>query len=352
MKRILKYALVPALILFFIGCEPEGPEIDVESQVPVRVEDVKFKKIQEFAYATGTAKAVNEADMTTLQQGAYVLQKNPRTGEYFAMGDHVEQYDTIIKLINPELENQIGIEAEKLNFEISKREFDKQKSLYDKGGVTLTELTNAERNYINAEYAYENAKIQLLKMNVMAPFDGIIVDLPYNSPMTLVTAGTALGKVMDYSRLYSEVTLPSKELGAVLPDQEVLVTSYASDEDTAYGVVTQVSPVLDPTSRMFKALLEIDNENLSLRPGMFVQANIIVKERDSTLVIPKNVIIERRGSKTVYVVEKSIAVERRLETGLANQEEIEILNGLKENDRLVVEGFETLRNRSRVKITK
>ena len=120
--------MVPALIMLVIGCEQEGPEIDVESQVPVRVEDVKFKQIQEFAYATGTAQAVKEADMTALQQGAYVLQKNPRTGEYYAMGDLVVQYDTIIKLINPELENQIGIDAQKLNFEISKREFDKQKS--------------------------------------------------------------------------------------------------------------------------------------------------------------------------------------------------------------------------------
>ncbi|MFH1700453.1 MAG: efflux RND transporter periplasmic adaptor subunit [Candidatus Zixiibacteriota bacterium] len=352
MKRILKYSLAPALILMIIGCEPEGPEIDVESQVPVRVEDVKFGKIQEFAYATGTVKAVSEAELTTLQQGAYVLQKNLRTGKLFAMGDHVEQYDTIIRLINPELENQIAIEGQKLNFEISKRDFDKQKSLYDKGGVTLTELTNAERNYINAEYSYENAKIQLQKMNVMAAFDGLIVDLPYYSPFTLVTAGNVLGKIMDYSKLYADVTLPSKELSAVMPDQKVIVTSYASDEDTAYGVVTQVSPVLDPTSRMFKALLEIDNKNLTLRPGMFVQANIIVRERDSTLVIPKNVIIERRGSKTVYVIEKSIANERRLETGLSNREEIEVLNGLKEKDRLVVEGFETLRNRSRVKITK
>ena len=101
---------------------------------------------------------------------------------------------------------------------------------------------------------------------------------------------------------------------------------------------------------MFKAVLTIDNDSLAIRPGMFVKIDIVVAAKDSALVIPKEVILDRGDSKAVFVVEKGIALERHLETGLSNREQIEVLSGLELEDRLVVEGFETLRNQSKVKL--
>jgi RND family efflux transporter MFP subunit len=176
--------------------------------------------------------------------------------------------------------------------------------------------------------------------------------LPYFTPNQLVETGSLLAQVMDYSRLHAEVTLPGKEMGRVERGQRALVSGYTGSADTLTGIVTQVSPALDPDSRMFKLSLEIANDSLLFKPGMFIKIHIVVDAKDSTLVIPKDIILERRGAKTVFVVDKGIAVERRLETGLANRLEIEVISGLKEDDRLVVEGFETLRNRSKVKITK
>jgi len=178
------------------------------------------------------------------------------------------------------------------------------------------------------------------------------VDLPFYSANQLVEAGLLMAQVMDYSRLHADVTLPGKEMGRVARGQRALVSGYSEVADTLPGEVTQVSPALDPDSRMFKLSLEINNDSLLFKPGMFVKVHIIVEQKSAALVIPKDIILERRGAKTVFVVDKGIAVERRLETGLANRREIEVLSGLKEDDRLVVEGFETLRHRSKVKITK
>jgi RND family efflux transporter MFP subunit len=351
-KRQLSLFVLPALLLLVSGCEDEGPDIDVESSIPVRVEQVSAKAIEEYALATGTVHAAHEARLLAQQSGYYRLQINPRTGESYAMGDRVYQGESIVILANPEFENEVSIESKKLNFEISEREFTKQQNLYEKGGITLRELTDAERTFINARYSYDNAKLQLLKLRTMAPFDGIIVDLPYYTPREFVGAGSLLAQVMDYSRLHAEVTLPGKEMSRVERGQRALVSGYAEEADTLIGTVTQVSPALDPESRMFKLSLAIDNDSLRFKPGMFVKVHIVVAAKDSTLVIPKDVILERRGAKTVFVVDKGIAVERRLETGLANRREIEVLSGLQEDDRLVVEGFETLRHRAKVKITK
>ena len=85
---------------------------------------------------------------------------------------------------------------------------------------------------------------------------------------------------------------------------------------------------------------------------MFVNMEIVLTQKDSAIVIPKDVVLLRRGSKRVFIVEKGAAVEREIETGIENRNQIEVMNGLEENERLVVEGFETLRNRSKVKIVR
>ncbi len=83
---------------------------------------------------------------------------------------------------------------------------------------------------------------------------------------------------------------------------------------------------------------------------MFVKADIITAQKDSAVVIPKDLIISGNRGKYVFIVERTAARERRIRTGIENQENIEIIEGLKANDRLVVKGFETLRNGSKVKV--
>ena len=92
---------------------------------------------------------------------------------------------------NPEQENNIKIESQKLNLDISKREFEKQQSLYEKGGVTLRELKDSERSYIDSKYNHDNALIQLAKLKIRASFDGIIVDIPYYTQGTRLASGSA-----------------------------------------------------------------------------------------------------------------------------------------------------------------
>ncbi len=346
------FPITAIILLFLLGCDEDGLNIDVESAIPVRVEGLEFKPIKEYAFATGTAYSVNDAILKSEQAGFYTLRNNPRTQKPYAMGDEVKQGEVIVRLINPEYSNQIAFDSKKLNYDISEREFAKQKNIYEKGGITLRELTDAERAFIDSRYAFDNARIQLAKLAMTAPFDGYIVDLPFHGPNQMIGVGETMVQFMDYSRLFCEATLPGREAERVHRGQTALVTNYSQPEDTLVAHVTQVSPALSPDSRMFKLTIEIDNDSLVLRPGMFVKVDIVVDQKDSALVVPRDIILDRRGSKTVFVVEKGIAVQRTLETGLSNQYEIEVLSGLEEKERLVVEGFETLRHRARVKVTK
>lgn len=337
-------------ILILGGCRGRDTDVETEISVPVSVQEIKKKPIEEFLIATGTAFSVKETLLKSEMPGYYHLLENPKTRRFFALGDQVAEGQEIIHLKDEEFENNIKLESQKLNLDISEREYEKQQSLYEKGGVTLRELKNAEVAYVNAQYAYDNALIQLAKMKIDAPFNGVIVDLPYYTQATRVASNASMVTIMNYSQIFMEVNLPAKELGNVKVNQPVRVMNYSLPDDTLIGQITQVSPAIDATTRTFKAALIIDNPDLLLRPGMFVKSEIVIAREDSALVIPKDVILAKQRGKTVFIVQSGAAQERVISTGLENPDEVQVVSGIRENERLVIRGYETLRHRSKVKI--
>ena len=349
---VIRTVAVVGMFLFVLGCGNPDTQIQTEIEVQVSVEDVGLKPIEEFVVATGTVNASEDVVLKSEMTGYYHLTINPLTSRPFAIGDFVKKDQEIIHLENPEQENSIKLESVLLNLEISQSEYEKQKSLYEKGGVTLRELKNAESSYINAKYSHEAALFQLAKFKIAAQFDGIIVDMPYYTDGIKIASGVELVHIMNYKKLNTEINLPGKLLELVTAGQSVRVTNYMIPDKILLGKISQVSPALDPETRTFKATVNIDNPDLLLRPGMFVKAEIITAHKDSTIVIPKNVILARRNRKSVFVVEKSFAAERVVTSGLENPDEVEIVQGLQQGDRLVINGFETLRNGSRVAIVR
>lgn len=349
MKKII---IVLSLIVLFSACGNDNFDISDDITIPVSVEVIKQKPIEEFVDATGTVQASKEASLMAENSGFYKLLKNPRTGKLFSLGDKVKAGEQIVLLEDPEYINNIRIDLKKLQLEQAKSEFEKQKSLYDKGGITLKDLKTAELNYIDQEYTYDNAKLQLEKMKVIASFEGVIVELPYYTQGVKVNQNSPMIKLMNYENLYLEINLPEKQIGVIKENQNARIMNYTLTEDTLYAKVTQMSPAVDVGTRTFKATLAIDNPNWILRPGMFVKTEITVAKKDSAIVIPKEIILSRNKGKIVYVIVKGASQERVISTGLENPTEVEVTKGLKENERLVTKGFETLRKRQKVKIIK
>lgn len=311
---------------------------------------IKPHSISRFIETTGTVYSSKEGAMKAELGGIYKLQTNPATGKPFALGDAVKAGQILVRIDDKEFVNNLQIEGKKLNLELAENNLTKQKSLHNKGGVTQTELKNASIQHVNAKYAYENAEIQMAKMAVRAPFDGVIVELPYHTNGVKIEQGQSLFKIMEYDKLLMDVKLPEKHLPEVTLDQQVQITNYNIAKDTIKGRISQISPVIDADTRTFKSVLEINNEKRLLRPGMFIKAAILSEKRDSTIVIPKQTIISRQDGKVVFIVENGIATQKQITTGLENMDVIEVLSGLKINDRLVVSGFETLRNKSKVSV--
>ena len=153
-------------------------------------------------------------------------------------------------------------------------------------------------------------------------------------------------------QMIMEINLPESAIDEVKPGQEVAITHYTLPKDTIKGTVSELSPAISPETRTFKGKLLIDNKDLLLRPGMFVKADIVVDQAENTIVIPKELVMNNRGRKHVFVVERGVAYMRNIRTGLEDNENIEVLEGLSMQDQLVTRGYETLRDGSKVKIQK
>lgn len=350
MKKII--FLLSTAIIAFTGCRNQEQSLTSDVEIPVSVEDIRLKSIEEFVNTTGTAYPKGEIQLKSKITATYYLEKNPSTGRFWQMGDRISAGAVIARLEDREYVLSVKLETTQLNLELSESELKKQESLYEKGGVTLKELKTASIDYENAKSNLENAKLQMAKTKITAPFDGVIVDLTYHTQGTQIESGASIAKIMDYVTMYMEVQLPEKYISVIKPSQVVKLTNYTIPEDTIIGQISQLSPAIDADTRTFKGNIQINNSKYLLRPGMFVKADIVTSHRDSVIVIPKSIILSRQRGKTVFIIDRGVAVERIIETGLENLTDVQVTRGLAKNERVVTSGFETLSNKSKVKIVK
>lgn len=354
MKSLIKNTISLALIssLALVSCKNRNYGDYQEMETPVTVKDISKGSIKQYVTTTGTAYASKTVELSTEATGKYKLMTNPRTGRKFKMGDIVEKGQVIIELEDKEYVNGIQYKSKELSLDLTKREWEAQKKLYEKGGVTIKDVTNAENSYINAKYALENADINLGKLKIKSPFKGVIVKLPYFTEGNKINTGEKVIQIMDYSKMYMEVKFSEKNIKNIKVGQNALITNYTFKDDTLKGKITQISPAVDPETRSFNGYMEIYNPKQILRPGMFVKADISTAEKENIITIPKNVIINSPRGKIVYVVERKRSVEKLIETGLESDKEIEVKSGLELNQRLIITGYDMLHNHARVKILK
>jgi len=157
---------------------------------------------------------------------------------------------------------------------------------------------------------------------------------------------------MEFDQMYMEVSLPEKYVNDLQSGMKVRLTSYNIQKDTLWGTVADLSPAISAETRTFKGRIEISNPNLRLKPGMFVNADIVLMKKENTIVVSKELIMRNNDIQYVFIVDKTIARQREITTGIENGNNVEILTGLIKDDRLAVKGFETLKDNSKVKVVR
>ncbi len=177
------------------------------------------------------------------------------------------------------------------------------------------------------------------RIPVRAPIDGVVTRMMARDGM-YVTAATEMFSIADLSRVWVIVDLYEHQIDGLAPGQRALMRVPARPDRRWEGRVDYLYPELDPTTRTLKVRLIFDNPERALKPNMFAKVTIDAGVRRDVLKLPAQaLIITGEGTSVVKVLEDG----RRFQpvdvtTGLQQGEEVELISGLAEGDRVVVSG--------------
>jgi membrane fusion protein (multidrug efflux system) len=192
------------------------------------------------------------------------------------------------------------------------------------------------------------ARARLDDLTIKASFTGR-VGLRRISTGSLVSPGSLITTLDDLSTIKLDFSLPEALLAHVSPGLEVHATSIAYPGVDFRGKVASVDTRVDPVTRSVMVRALVPNQDNLLRPGMLLSV-VVTQQTTNALVIPEQAVVSEQSREYVYVVKDGIVDKRQVHTGRRRPGEVEILDGLQENDIIVVEGTQRLHLGVRVEV--
>ncbi len=214
--------------------------------------------------------------------------------------------------------------------------------------ISANDLDEIKYNLANARAQYNSAKLELSYTTVTAPISGVIASRDIK-PGNFVQINSPIIRIVDSSRLEATLNVPEREIAKLKPGQKVTLTADALPGRLFTGTVDRVSPVIDTGKGTFRVVAAFAGDG-ELQAGMFSRLSINYDQRADALVVPRNALLEDGGDPAVYVVRDDKAQRASLKLGYDDAGWIEVREGLKEGDAVVVAGKAALREGSAVQV--
>lgn len=337
------------VLLLVIGCETPQTQQAADLTVPVTVRPVGLGTIESVVTATGTLRPVQEAVIVTEARGFLslgVLAEGRKPTE----GLSVKQGQVIARLDNEELIVGARLESRKLAVKNMRKMLNEKEVLVQRGLVTQNEVETARKDLADAQSDYDDALVQIKKTTVTAPISGVLSEFTDATEKTLIDEGTQICRIVDYTQVLVDLQIPNSQIRHIALEQPVRVIDYSYPDEVFVGKISMVDPVVNATTRTFRAVAVVDNPQRLLRPGMFVKAEIVVESHVDVVLVPRELVLMRGNREVVFVEESARAQMREIETGLEDEKFVEVLKGVGEGERLITSNYETLRSRTRVSV--
>jgi RND family efflux transporter MFP subunit len=213
-----------------------------------------------------------------------------------------------------------------------------------KEGASSEELDMARANAEAAKAVYELARLQLDYAKVSSPVAGIVAKL-FVDEGNMVGTSTALLTIVREDPIEACISIPEKHyagFSGVPGSFEIRVFPVAYPEKPPFtGVVKAVAPIIDPASRTFEVCADIGNPKRLLKPGMYVNTEIVIGNEKDLLMVPDTAVVLRDGQPVVFKVvegESMTAVGIAVETGKKSDGFTAVTGEIDENDSIIILG--------------
>ena len=212
------------------------------------------------------------------------------------------------------------------------------------------ELKAAAGNLQSAKGKYLSAQAQLGYSEIRSPISGFITDRPLY-PGEMAAAGTPLLTVMDISSVIAKAHVPQDQAAALKVGDKGTLTVPGIAEPIS-GKVTVVSPALDPNSTTVEVWLEAKNSKHELKPGTSVHLSMTAQTVKDALVVPASAVLTAPDGTTTVMLAGSdgLAHQKPVKLGIRNGDDVQVIAGLNQGDRVVSNGAYGLPDKTKIKI--
>lgn len=266
----------------------------------------------------------------------------------FADGAAVRQGQLLIQLDDTLQKAELSQAQAQLS--IARANLTRNEELVAQNFVARRVLDESRASLQVAEAQVQLAQARLARMSITAPFGGTVGIRNVNLG-DYVKDGADLVNLEDTSQLYVDFRMPERYQARLASGQPVQVQLDAVPGQTYEAKVQAVDPLVDANGRavLVRALLPA-RQGTPLRPGMFARINVVMAVNDSAVMVPEEAVVPQGGRQIVYRLEKegegegAKTVSRRTEVslGLRRGAMVQVLDGLREGDTIVVAGQQRL----------
>lgn len=327
------------LALALIGCKG-APDAATQEQPPVPVTTLTLQPSawRDTLEAVGTAKA-RESVVLTAKITETVRKIN------FTDGEKVNAGDVLVELTSGQ---QVAALAEAQAVAVdSATQYQRLQDLVSKGTISKSVFDTAKASRDSNAARVNALRAQLADRVVTAPFSGVL-GLRQVSLGALVTPGTVITTLDDISSIRFDFPIAEVHLAALTPGHEIIAHSVAFPDHEFHGTVSSLDSRVDPITRAVLVRAEIPNPDGLLRGGMLLTAQVLQPER-KTLVLPEIALTQVGLESSVFRAKPDGTVEQvKVKLGARRRGEVEIVEGVKAGDSIVIEGTVRLRDGSRI----
>jgi membrane fusion protein (multidrug efflux system) len=274
----------------------------------------------------------------------------------FESGRTVKTGDILVQLdVRQEQAQLAAAEAQR---DLAKLNFERMTSLIDQDAVSRAEYDRAAAEHKQAEAKIGEIRATIERKTIRAPFTGLLGIRQVNLGQYLA-GGDPVVPLQSLNPIYVNFGVPQQEAAALRPGRRVRVSAADAGGAELAGQVTAVNAVIDATTRNVQVQATLANPEYRLRPGMFVQTQLLLGTAQTVLPLPASAINYAPYGDSVFVVTDLRRPDGGTYRGVRQQvvklggargDQIAIVSGIKPGEEIVTSGVFKLRNGAAVTV--
>ncbi len=350
-----------------VNSEPKETDIDVSAVDVLRVVP---QPIAERIELVGSLEPVTEVAIRSRLSG--YLGRVP-----FDVGDRVEQGEIVVELDDAATRELVTraaaaeqVAAAQLKAQVARegqalREVTRLRELAVSGVSTTQQIEEAESVLIvskaetelerarqaQAQADLERARLALDELQISTPISGYVAER--NADIgDLSRAEDVLLRIVDLSSIRTVVNVVELDYGKIKIGETATVSVDGIPNRQFLGRIVQQAPILDPTTRTGRVMIDIENEDALLKPGMHGRVVITVSQLSQALAVPASAVYGPAGGQYLYTIDEAskTAVKQPVSVGFRDGDLVQVLTGLNENSLVVTLGGRLIKDGATVKL--